>query len=239
MRGAVAAQARPPQMEAAFLIGGLQCVPDPSGALYLPAEQLLVVADLHLEKGSSFARRGVFLPPYDTMATLARLQAVIGRYAPRTVVALGDSFHDVHAPARLDARDREALRLLQTGRAWMWVAGNHDPEAPPDCGGEASASVRVGALTLCHKPGQADGHEIAGHLHPVARVLGMTGSVRRRSFVADDLRCVMPAFGAYAGGLNLHDEAFDGLFDAAAAVTAFALGRDRVYAVPRWRCLPD
>src|SRR5258708_30260625 len=99
---------------------------DVAGALYWPEQGMLVVADLHLEKGSAFAERGVLLPPYDTAATLARLGRVIARYAPRTVIALGDSFHDDGGPARVMDQDRAALTLLQRGRDWIWIAGNHD-----------------------------------------------------------------------------------------------------------------
>ena len=102
---------------------------DPAGALYWPEHGLLAVADLHLEKGSSFAARGVLLPPYDTAATLARLARLIAHYAPRCVVALGDSFHDGGGPARLGDEDRDNLRGLQRGRDWIWITGNHDPEA--------------------------------------------------------------------------------------------------------------
>ena len=110
-------------------------VADPDGALYWPEQSLLAVADLHLEKGSSFAARGQLLPPYDTAATLQRLARLIARYAPRCVVALGDSFHDGGGPARLSDADRENLRALQRGRDWLWLTGNHDPEPADDIGG--------------------------------------------------------------------------------------------------------
>ena len=109
---------------------------DCAGALYWPDEQLLLVADLHLEKGSAFAARGVLLPPYDTAATLARLARLIERYAPRLVVALGDNFHDDHGPLRMSSADRAALKLLQRGRDWIWIAGNHDPNLPDGIGGK-------------------------------------------------------------------------------------------------------
>ncbi len=200
---------------------------------------MLVVADLHLEKGSSFARRGMMLPPYDTAATLGRLAALVARYAPRLVVALGDSFHDPRAAQRLGPHDREALHRLQHGRHWLWITGNHDPRAPAGLDGDGADMLRLGALVLRHEPTAApqDG-EIAGHLHPVAVVAGRGGTVRRRSFVSDGARCVMPAFGAYAGGLNLHDDAFAPLFGAAARIV-HALGRDRVYAVAAHRCLGE
>ncbi len=111
-------------------LAGVALLADPAGALFWSDEQLLVVADLHLEKGSAFAKRGVLLPPYDTATTLARLARLIARYAPRLVIALGDSFHDSDGPLRMAGTDRVALEGLQRGRDWIWIAGNHDPELP-------------------------------------------------------------------------------------------------------------
>ena len=222
-----------------FAVAGAAMAADPLGALYYEAERCLIVADLHLEKASSYARRGVFLPPYDTAATLAKLASLIARYAPRQVVCLGDSFHDRAADTRLSESDVATLRALQAKRAWLWVAGNHDPAPPRALGGEAASELALGRLILRHAPlpGAQPG-EIAGHLHPAARVVCPSGSTRRRCFVSDGARCVLPAFGAFTGGLNWRDAAFAGLFGAA-PVTAHVLGRDRVYAVGAGRCLPD
>ena len=136
----------------AIAIGSTSVLADPEGALYWPEEGLLVVADLHLEKGSSFAARGVLLPPYDTAATLARLARLITYYAPRRVVALGDSFHDGGGPARLADTDRDALAIMQRGREWVWIAGNHDPEPATGIGGTFIAAMTAGALTFRHLP---------------------------------------------------------------------------------------
>ena len=222
-----------------IVIAGESFVADASGALYFEAESLIVVADLHLEKGSSYARRRVLLPPYDTAATLAHLARVIGRYTPRRVIALGDSFHDRDAAARMGEEDRAALRALQAGRDWIWIAGNHDPAPPTLLAGEAQDEIRLGPITFRHEPraGAAQG-EIAGHLHPVARVVTTRGSLRRRCFASDGERCVMPAFGAYAGGLNLRDIAFAPLFPNGAP-RAHVLGRDRVYVVGHAQCHAD
>ncbi len=224
---------------AGFSLADVTVTPDPSGALWIASEQALVVSDLHFEKGSAFAERRVMLPPYDTAATLARLTAVIARWNPRVVVALGDSFHDRRAEARMAGLDREGLRSLTTGRDWIWIAGNHDPAPPEAIGGEAVAELRFGALTLRHEPlpGASPG-EIAGHLHPVARVWSQSGSIRRRCFVSDGERCVMPAFGAYAGGLNIRDDAFHVLFGNAEPY-AHTIGRDKIYRVPMSRCPPE
>ena len=174
-----ASKAVPAQRRAAheIAIAGATLLADPAGALYWAEERLLAIADLHLEKGSAFAKRGVLLPPYDTIATLARLAKLIERYRPALVVALGDSFHD------------------------------------------------------------GDG-EIAGHLHPMARVARRGRGVARRCFAADSKRLVMPAFGAYAGGLNIRDRAIVGLFGAL-SFTAHLLGDGRLYAIPAARCLSD
>lgn len=218
---------------------GAAFVADPSGALYWPDEHMLVVADLHLEKGSSYAARRVFLPPYDTSATLARLAAVVERLNPRRVVTLGDSFHDRAGAARLLPHDVRALRAMQAGRDWLWIAGNHDPGPPEALDGDHASHLAVGHICLRHEPSVApcDG-EIAGHLHPVAIVGGRSGAVRRRCFVADGLRCIMPAFGAYAGGLNFLDAAFTALLGPGAH-HAHVLGRNAVYTVAWHQCLVE
>lgn len=219
-------------------LGRVSFVADPMGALYWPEEGLLAVADLHFEKGSAYAVRGQFLPPYDTATTLAALGGLIARYAPRAVLALGDSFHDAGGGRRLSGHDRAALARQQSGRDWIWIAGNHDPVLPADLGGARYGEIAIGAITFRHRPGGGGEAEIAGHLHPMARVAGAIGCVRRRCFVSDGARCVLPAFGAYAGGLNLRDRAFAALFGHA-AVFAHVLGHDKVYQVAQERCLPD
>ena len=220
-------------------LAGITLVADPVGALYWPDEKLLVVADLHLEKGSAFAARGVLLPPYDTATTLARLARLIERYAPRLVIALGDSFHDGDGPLRMAPGDRAALTALQRGRDWVWIAGNHDPDLPDDIGGRLADLLAFGPLTFRHEPSERRGDgEIAGHLHPVARVAQRGRAVSRRCFAGDGRRLVMPAFGAYAGGLNVRDRAIFGLFGTL-AFTAHMLGASRLYAIAAERCLPD
>jgi len=220
-------------------VAGVTFVADPAGALYWPEEKLLVVADLHLEKGSAFAARGVLLPPYDTVTTLARLGRLIERYAPQIVIALGDSFHDGGGPTRMSDAGRVALTALQRGRDWLWIVGNHDPDPADGIGGRFADVLALGALTFRHEPSQSrcDG-EIAGHLHPVARVARRGRAVSRRCFAGDGMRVVMPAFGAYAGGLNIRDRAFASLFGAL-TFTAHMLSERRLYAVTAAYCLPD
>ena len=218
------------ERHASLVVAGQRLLLDPAGALYEPRTGALIVADLHLEKGSSFARRGMMLPPYDTAATLARLTQVVMRWRPRVVVALGDSFHDREAGERLSPEDGARISALQAGREWIWISGNHDPEISPGVGGERREELRSGALTFRHEPSARNSHgEIAGHLHPVAVIGG-----RRRAFVTDGTRLIAPAFGAYAGGLNLHHPAIARLFSGRRI--AHVLGRDGVYAVCASKC---
>ena len=207
------------------------------GALYWPDERVLVVSDLHLEKGSSFATRGVLLPPYDTAATLARIAFAIARFAPRVVIALGDSFHDGKGAARIAPTDRAALVGLQRGRDWIWIAGNHDPDPADGIGGSFGGALAVGALVFRHEPTGAKG-EIAGHLHPVARVAGRGRTVSRRCFASDGVTLLMPAFGAFAGGLNVRNRAFANVFGTP-AFTVHLLGEERLYALNATRCAAD
>lgn len=231
------ASAKPEKVDHTVVVAGITLVADPDGALYWPEQSLLAVADLHLEKGSSFAARGILLPPYDSAATLARLARLVARYAPRGVIALGDSFHDGGGPARLSGEDRASLAAIQRGRDWIWITGNHDPEPASEIGGVFHDSVAVGGLLFRHRPSGSDG-EIAGHLHPVARVSQRGRAVSRRCFAADATRLVMPAFGAFTGGLNIRDAAFADLFGTI-QFTAHMLGEGRLYAFAAKRCLPD
>ena len=209
----------------------------PSGALWVPSHRALIVADLHLEKGSFFAARGQMLPPYDTAETLRRLALEVAALGPALLVFLGDSFHDRDAEARLGALDMESLRALANGRSLIWVSGNHDPAPPRGLPGEAAPEVVLGELRLTHEPtpGAAPG-EIAGHLHPCARVAARGASVRRRCFVTDGVRLIAPAFGALAGGLNIRDAAFRALLRP--RPLAAVLGAGRVHAVG-WGSLRD
>ncbi len=227
-----------PQGSLAFRLGAAAAHLRASGALWLGEARTLVVADLHLEKGSSYAARGQMLPPYDTRETLKRLAAEVDALAPATVILLGDTFHDRSSEDRLAPDDAERLRALAAGRTLVWVVGNHDADGPRAMPGETAAELTLLGLTLRHEPqpGLQPG-EVAGHLHPAARVKSLRGSVRRRCFISDGERLILPAFGAYAGGLNVLDEAFAGLF--ARAPIAGALGSHRVHAVG-WRSLgPD
>jgi hypothetical protein len=215
-------------------VAGVEICANLSGALFWEAERLLVVSDLHLEKGSSFAMRGVLLPPYDTVATLGRLGAVIARHDPRTVIALGDSFHDRDAHGRLSDGNRAIVAALQLRRDWIWISGNHDPALPAELGGVVASEVAIGGIVFRHEPTGAVG-EIAGHLHPKARVSTRGRSVERRCFASDGERVVMPAFGAYTGGLSIRDAAFGRLFSSLGFI-AHVLGDRRLHAIAASRC---
>jgi DNA ligase-associated metallophosphoesterase len=231
---------RPCERSGALLIelAGLDAALRPSGALWLPELGVLAVGDLHLEKGSAYAARGQLLPPFDTADTLGRLEAEVAALSPRVLVLLGDSFHDRRALGRLSQADAGRIAGLGRGRSLVWIVGNHDEdglEAAFATGdgrflpGELAADLLVGGLTLRHEPGDGRG-EVCGHLHPCAKVVRAGRSVRRRAFVTDGLRLILPAFGAYAGGLNVRDAAFEGLFVETPLVGA--LGDRRVYALP-------
>jgi uncharacterized protein len=213
----------------AFDVEGAALTADPSGALWWAEKRLLAVADLHFEKGSSFAvKTGQMLPPYDTHATLARLGEVAERLAPKTIVCLGDNFHDGAGPSRLDASAKRAIQALMRGRRFVWIEGNHDAASALQLGGECALELNIGPLVFRHEPkrGRATG-ELAGHLHPVARVATRARRLKRRCFVSDGTRCVLPAFGAFTGGLDVFDDAFAPLFRQ--GFQAYLLGRDRVY----------
>ena len=218
-------------------LGGVELAADRAGVLMIEPARTLIVSDLHFEKGSSLARKGAFLPPYDTRTTLRRLTLAIERLRPRTVVALGDSFHDVGGAERLCAEDRATLAGLQKRRDWLWIAGNHDPELPAELAGDRAGEWRHGGVTFRHEPAAGATAEAAGHLHPCARVARDGHNQRLPCFAFGSGRLVMPAFGAYAGGLNVLDPALARLF--ADNLTVAVIGRSGVYPVSARQLRPD
>lgn len=218
-------------------IHGEHLTPDPMGALYWAEQKALIVSDLHFEKGSSYAARGVMLPPYDTRTTLKRLATLIRKYEPTLIISLGDAFHDTDAEARMDEEDAAALEGLMKDREWLWILGNHDPEPPARFAARTEIETTIGALTFRHEPveGAAPG-ELAGHLHPCAKVSSEGRLLRRRCFAVGADRLIMPAMGAYTGGLNILDEAYENLF---AAPTAWVMGAKGVYPIAHDRLAPD
>lgn len=192
----------------AFRFHGATLVPDLSGALVWVEARTLIVADLHFEKASSFAAKGLPLPPYDTTTTLARLRVVIDRENPARIICLGDSFHDHTAADRVHADDIAQLRAMTARVEWIWVAGNHDPTPPDIFGGTVVHDFCTGPLTFRHvAEADASPGEVSGHYHPKAAVATRGKPITRPCFVGDDRRIILPAFGAFTGGLNVRDPA--------------------------------
>jgi hypothetical protein len=216
----------------ALLVNGVELQADVTGALVWPARRLAVVADLHFEKATAFAARGQFLPPYDTAATLDKLEDVILRHGIERVICLGDSFHDGEAAGRVDPVQAARLQALTARLEWTWIAGNHDPAPPDDWGGRVLAEVTEGALTFRHEAvPAARGGEVSGHFHPKAAVTVRGKRLTAPCFVTDGRRLILPAFGAFTGGLNVLDPAISGLFRRGFQATL--LGRNGLFAYPK------
>jgi hypothetical protein len=217
------------------------------GALLWPEERLLVAADLHLEKGSSYAgSAGRLLPPYDSAQTVTRLERLIETHRPLRVIALGDSFHDRAGANRLDEAVAARIRRLTELTDWIWIIGNHDPRPPRHLGGRGAAELAIGPLIFRHDAIAADeatgdaglgGGEVIGHYHPVATIATRGRSFRRRCFVIGARRLLLPAFGAYAGGLSVCEAAIRDLMEPEARLAL--LGRDRLHLFPLSAALPD
>ena len=224
-------EASPCQTRMEIEFAGRRVTLNACGALFLPDLGLLVVADLHLEKGSFFAARGNPVPCHDTRDTLARLAETIGIYAPRAVICLGDSFHDRHAGLRMRLPDATfLLSLIGMVEDWVWLTGNHDPEIPAGIPGRVAPCLTVGPLTLCHRPEDGMTPLIAGHYHP-KHTMRLAGQyVSARCFVLGEGLLLMPAFGAYAGGLRTADAAIVELFDPAPSGYVL-IYRDKLWAV--------
>lgn len=228
-------------------LAGAVLLPDLSGALLWPEQATVVVADLHLEKGSAFARRGSLLPPYDTRATLDRLEAVLNRTSPRRVICLGDSVHDRDAADRMVPADTARIKALTAAYDWVWVSGNHDPQpagsgdgsswAASSWGGRVEAAVSIASLVFRHEAEPGATGEVSGHFHPVAVVRTHSRRVRARCFAGDGRRLILPAFGAYTGGLNVLDPAVAGLLRADFHV--HLIGTETIHLFPRARLSRD
>ncbi|HEX8258146.1 MAG TPA: ligase-associated DNA damage response endonuclease PdeM [Allosphingosinicella sp.] len=186
-----------------FSFAGHDLTALPQGALFWPARRALLVADLHLEKASWFARSGQMLPPYDSMATLGDLAALAVTTGAAEIWCLGDSFHDSHGCERLPERAREMLTALTAATRWTWITGNHDPVYADPCGGRVVAEAEVDGLLLRHEADPAEPRpELSGHFHPKLRISQRGRQVSRRCFVATATKLILPAFGALTGGLD-------------------------------------
>jgi DNA ligase-associated metallophosphoesterase len=209
--------------------------PLPSGGLYWRAERTLLVADLHLEKFSSYARSGQLLPPYDTAQTLRRLTADIAFTGAETVISLGDSFHRDEGTGTLLDHDRTALTELMSRTNWFWLSGNHDP-SPHALGGQCLPFLDRLGLHLTHEPRRGQSGLIAGHLHPAARVVINGRSTRRPCFVHDSRLMIMPAYGSSTGSINILGPAFAGLFQRE-TLQVTLLGQEKLYPVSAKRLI--
>jgi DNA ligase-associated metallophosphoesterase len=175
----------------------------PAGALYWPARRALILADLHFEKASWFAQGGQMLPPYDSAATLAAIEAVAAATRPAEIWCLGDSFHDREGCERLPETEQARLCALTAAHRWTWIVGNHDSDIGNPCGGVVMDEAIIDGLVLRHEADPADPRpELSGHFHPKFRVRVRGRLVSRRCFVATDTKLILPAFGALTGGLD-------------------------------------
>lgn len=188
-----------------FSFAGHQLAALPEGALYWPARRALIVADLHFEKASWFASFGQMLPPYDSAATLAAIEAVVAATDPAEIWCLGDSFHDVRGCDRLPEAEQARLRALTAAHRWTWIVGNHDAAIGNPCGGTVIDEAMIDGLVLRHEADARDTRpELSGHFHPKLRVRVRGRLVSRRCFVATESKLILPAFGALTGGLDIH-----------------------------------
>jgi DNA ligase-associated metallophosphoesterase len=202
---------------------------DPSGAVFWPAKRILIAADLHLEKSSSYALRGSLLPPYDTRATLEKLGRLVRLYRPAKIIALGDSFHDAAAAERLSVTDHARLTAMAREAHFIWITGNHDA-APNGLPGESTGEYHEGPFTFRHQalPQLAPRSiEISGHFHPKASIATKARQISRPCFVTDAARLILPAFGVYTGGLDVRDPVIAKLFPRGLRV--FLLGQEQLF----------
>jgi DNA ligase-associated metallophosphoesterase len=203
-----------------FSFAGETFVAGPEGALYWPAQQALLVADLHLEKASWFARLGQFLPPYDSQATLSALVREVERSGATRLYCLGDSFHDRFGCDRLPAAARDLLVGMTSALDWVWIVGNHDPGFSDHCGGRLADEQEVAGIILRHEAVRHDPKpEMSGHFHPKLRLNLHGRHVSRRCFVVSQTKLILPAFGSLTGGLDAtHPAILDNVGSGAAAL---------------------
>lgn len=206
-----------------------------SGALFWPREQALLVADLHLEKGSFFARFGQMIPPYDSRETLERVALAVGETGARRVYCLGDSFHDAAGAERLEPHAAGMLAALTRATDWLWITGNHDEGLTPHQGGTLAQELAVGGVTLRHQARAGEGgFELSGHFHPRLRLSVRGRQIVRPCAVASETRLVLPAFGAFTGGMDAADPAILAALQPARSIRALLATRSKVAEYPLW-----
>ncbi len=204
-------------------------------ALYRPASQALLVADLHLEKASFFARRGQMLPPYDSRETLARIADAICKTGARRVFCLGDSYHDNDGEARLDPHAAGMLEALTRAVDWLWITGNHDEAVSARHGGTVVDELVDGGIILRHEARRGEQKpEISGHFHPKLRLVQRGRSISRPCLVASESRMILPAFGAFTGGLDARDPAILSALQPARSIAAHVPSAARLLRFPLW-----
>ena len=196
-----------------FYLSNTRLIADISGALFWPEKQTVIFSDLHLEKGSWFAKQNVFLPPYDTLDTLNRVEKVVNYFKPSRVISLGDSFHDDTWMERISKEQIAKILNLTNNYEWFWIQGNHDPCGVPSLGGINLSDYLDSPLTFRHeaKRETTDG-EVSGHFHPKAKIKLNRKSFSDRCFISDEKRVILPAFGSFTGGLNVMDKAISSFF---------------------------
>ena len=195
-------------MQKILKFGGTEFYAAGDAALYWPPKDMLLVADLHLEKASNYARHGQMLPPYDSLATLEELQRLIALTGAKSVVCLGDNFHDNGGEARLSGQAAEILRSLTAQTDWTWITGNHDPALEAKWGGVTHRELQIGGIVLRHEAQPREAMpEISGHFHPKLRVIMKRRQLVRRCMIVSDRKIIMPAFGALTGGMDAAEAA--------------------------------
>jgi DNA ligase-associated metallophosphoesterase len=210
---------------------GQDLQPLPCGALWWPAESTLFVADLHFEKASHFAAKGWLLPPHATADTVANLIAAIESTGAQRLVCLGDSFHDEAGPERLSDETRRALMTMTRSLDWWWITGNHDEDAAAVLGGRMLAEGRIGPLVLRHEADPADATpELSGHFHPKLVIRHRGRHIARRCFAHGPTKLILPAYGAFTGGLDIADPTLQAAL--AGPVTALVVDGERLLRFP-------
>ena len=219
--------------KSAIHLGGMELRPDVSGALHVPELSALIISDLHLEQGSSLARRGIRVPPFDTGITIGLLDEVVARFMPQRLIFLGDSFHDVEGETRIEESLMLRLQQIAGAHECFWICGNHDPHPPQNLSGHAADHIVLGPLTLRHEPARLrkDEFEVCGHLHPGCGVSQRGRRVSGKCFIADSRRLIMPAFGAYTGAYSVFAPPYHRLFQQH-ETHAWMIGQERIYKFP-------